>query len=497
MIPFPYQTSIMDDARELIRALNKTVQGRKPRIVLRSAAGSGKTAMSAFITKATLDKGGAVGFLCHRDYLLEQTSTTYDRLSIKHGYIAAGRELDASLDCHIGMIQSMKSRQSKIKAPSVCFVDEASHAVAKTWKEVIEAWPNTTFILLTATPSFRTDGVGLEQLADGIVHGPSEASLIQSGALSEYVWFSPSHPDLSNVRSSMGEYVMSDAEREMGKDAIVGDIVSSYRKYADGKRGVYFASSIELSKRYAEAFNRAGIAAIHIDKDSSSDERRAAAKAMARGDLKIICCMGIAAYGFDLAAAAGEPVTIEVVGLCRPTQSFPLLVQMAMRAMRAKDYPGIILDHANCFEIHNWLPDDDVDWTLSGAKRPSDIPPTYMCDGCGSILKRGEHQCVFCGTDNREVIRKIKEKTELDHINGELERIDQENRKRKEEENKEREKTARNIRINSFTKLDDFLRYAAEQKYKPVWAIKQWKLRKKGIQSRLTSKNIKDQQLRF
>src|SRR5690606_15665913 len=358
--PRHYQTKLINDARELIRELRPKIQGRKPRIVLRSACGSGKTFMASLMAKSAIEKGGSAAFLCHRSFRLDQTSQTFNSAGIGHSFLAAGKWLNGFDNCHIGMIGSMKSRQGKIKPPSICFIDEASHCVAKTWRQVIEAWPETTFILLTATPSFRTDGKGLEELADGIVHGPSEAELIRQGALSGYVWYAPSKPDLSGVHTRMGDYVNSEIEAEMSKAVIVGNIVDSYRKYANGTRAIYCAPSIKLSKQYAQAFCDAGIPAVHIDADSSDWERKSAAIKMADGEIKVICNMGIATMGYDLAAQAGRDVTIETVGLCRPTKSFPLLVQMAMRAMRAKPYPGIILDHAGSLDEHGWLPDDDV-----------------------------------------------------------------------------------------------------------------------------------------
>jgi superfamily II DNA or RNA helicase len=388
------------------------------------------TFMAAMMSKSAIEKGGTVAFLCHRSFLLDQTSQTFNDAGMGHSFLAAGKWLNKWDNCHIGMIGSMKSRQGKIKPPSICFIDEASHCVAKTWRDVIEAWPETTFILLTATPSFRTDGKGLEELADGIVHGPSEAELIRQGALSDYVWYAPSRPDLSGVHTRMGDYVNSEIEAEMSKAVIVGNIVDSYRKYANGTRAIYFAPSIKLSKQYSQAFTDAGIPAVHIDADSTDWERQSAARRMADGEIKIICNMGIATMGYDLAAQAGRDVTIETVGLCRPTKSFPLLVQMAMRAMRAKRHPGIILDHAGSLDEHKWLPDDEVEWTLSGAKRKHVSELSGECNNCGAQLRRAAVVCIACGASVEKKERKTAERVDIEHVDGELVQIDREAHRR-------------------------------------------------------------------
>lgn len=425
--PRHYQTKLINDARELIRDLRPKIQGRKPRIVLRSACGSGKTFMASLMAKSAIEKGGSAAFLCHRSFLLDQTSQTFNDAGIGHSFLAAGKWLNRFDNAHIGMIGSMKARQGKIRPPSICFIDEASHCVAKTWRQVIEAWPDTTFILLTATPSFRTDGKGLEELADGIVHGPSEADLIKEGALSDYVWYAPSKPDLSGVHTRMGDYVNAEVEAEMSKAVIVGNIVHSYKKYADGTRAIYFAPSIKLSKQYAQAFCDAGIPAVHIDADSSDWERKSAAMRMADGEIKVITNMGIATMGYDLAAQAGRDVTIETVGLCRPTKSFPLLVQMAMRAMRAKPYPGIILDHAGSLDEHGWLPDDDVEWTLKGATRRGEITRTKDCQNCGAKVRVTEYICKSCGATVEAVTKgEAAPRPDIEHVDGDLVAVDRE-----------------------------------------------------------------------
>lgn len=470
--PRHYQTKLINDARELIRELRPKIQGRKPRIVLRSACGSGKTFMASLMAKSAIEKGGSAAFLCHRSFLLDQTSQTFNAAGIGHSFLAAGKWLNRFDNCHIGMIGSMKSRQGKIKPPSICFIDEASHCVAKTWRQVIEAWPETTFILLTATPSFRTDGKGLEELADGIVHGPSEADLIKEGALSDYVWYAPSKPDLSGVHTRMGDYVNAEVEAEMSKAVIVGNIVQSYKKYADGTRAIYFAPSIKLSKQYAQAFCDAGIPAVHIDADSSDWERKSAAIKMADGEIKVITNMGIATMGYDLAAQAGRDVTIETVGLCRPTKSFPLLVQMAMRAMRAKPYKGIILDHAGSLDEHGWLPDDDVEWTLAGATRRGEVTRTKDCQNCGSKVRFADIVCKNCGhTVEKPERSEASERPDIEHVDGDLIAVDREARRielRKEQ--------------GKCRTLDELIAFGRRQNYKypEQWAAKIITARAKG-----------------
>lgn len=434
--PRQYQIDLVEKARQKLREIAERLasQGvkRKPRLMIQLGCGGGKTFLASMITQSTIDRGGTTQFLVHRDFLLEQTSATYAEMGISHSYVAAGRWLNQWDSAHIGMIGSMKSRMKKIKAPKLCFFDEGHHGVAKTWQAIMDAWPDTTFIFLSATPGARSDGKGLDAVCDDIVCGPSNAELIRMGALSDYVYYAPSAPDLSGLHVRMGEYVVDEIDEEMSKAVIVGDIVQSYTKHAFGTKAIYFATSIKTSKMYAEAFNSAGIRAEHIDADTSSFDRKRYARMMADGELDIMTNCGIATEGFDLAAQAGKDVTIETVGLCRPTKSLPLLIQMEMRAMRAKPYPGIILDHGGCYKEHNFLPDDDIEWSLAGGKKSSS-GEIKLCDNCGAAIKRFSISCLSCGAVISEAKQRGKTsgRVDIEHVEGELEKIDKD-RLRKE-----------------------------------------------------------------
>src|SRR5690606_6569630 len=132
---------------------------------------------------------------------------------------------------HIGMIGSLKSRQDKIKAPTIAFSVEAHHGVARTWREAIEKWPDTTFIGLSATPGARSDGVGLNEVYDDIVCGPQVSELIALGALSDFRYYRGKPvKELLDVKKVAGEYSAGQQEAILDKPVIIGDVIGTYRK---------------------------------------------------------------------------------------------------------------------------------------------------------------------------------------------------------------------------------------------------------------------------
>lgn len=424
MHPRPYQQKLIDDARLKLREITLRLRAegieRKPRLMVQSGCGSGKTALSAFIARSALDNGGTVAFLAHRNFLIDQTSKTYARLNIQHSYLAAGKPLNPRGKVHLGMIGSMRSRQGKIKPPSVCFVDEAHHAVARSYKDVIEAWPETTFICLSATPGARTDGKGLNEICDDIVCGPSNRELISIGALSDYRWYQGTPPaELMALKLSGSDSADKQAEI-LDKPMIIGDVVGTYRQKAMGKKAVYFAPNVKMSMDLAQAFTDAGLPFAHMDKDTESWKRKVIARDIAAGRLLGFTNVAIATEGFDLAAQAGTDVTIEVAGLVRRTQSLPLLIQMAMRAMRAKPTPGVILDHCGNYDMHQWLPDDDIEWTLDGAvRKPREARP-LQCPHCLATDYPEGNTCRHCGGNMSDRMDAERKRVEMEVIEGQM-----------------------------------------------------------------------------
>src|SRR3954469_20461796 len=116
-IPRPYQTALVEAARAKLREIQQRLDAkgikRKPRLMIQLGCGGGKTVLASMIAKSAVEKSGRVWFLAHRDFLMDQTSKTFDDAQIAHSFLAAGKWFNPWVPVHLGMIGSMKSRMSK------------------------------------------------------------------------------------------------------------------------------------------------------------------------------------------------------------------------------------------------------------------------------------------------------------------------------------------------------------------------------------------------
>ena len=458
-----YQRKLVDDLRTAYR------EDENPCLVL--PTGGGKTIIAAGLAQSSQDKNRKVWFCCHKDFLLEQTSLAFRDMSVPHGYLAAGRPI-GMMPTMIVSIPTLHRRLHKMgdERPDVMVWDECHHMASKTWKMIWEwAGPDCFHIGLTATPE-RLDGRGLRPEFPGapgferMILGPTTGELMEWGNLCQYKAFAPSHPDLKNVGMVAGEYNQRELKRAVRKSVITGDVVEHYTKIAPGRRAIYFCVGVSYSQDLAADFRKAGIPAEHIDGRHTLEQRMAAAQRFARGETLVLTNCALFSEGYDLSAQAGMDVTVEVVGLVRPTKSMALHIQQMGRGMRPKPYPAMIIDHSGNIAEHG-LPDTDRDWTLSGrVRRPANSSNVKTCPKCYAVISKTASVCPHCG---HQFIVDSPGKDALAHIAGTLNEIDT-------LDYNTRKKSWSAI-VGACTTLQDFQKAAKLLHYKSGWAFYAYK----------------------
>lgn len=365
------------------------------RIVSVLPTGGGKTVVASWIIdSATKAKGLRVGFLAHRDELIDQASNKLDAFGVAHGVIASGtgsRGLDRGVQ--VASVQTLARRLDSVGEFDLLVVDECHHACAGSYRRIMERWPIAKVLGLTATP-YRLDGQGLADHFDHMEVGAHVSHLIKAGWLVRTRTFAPPPPAALGEVIGLGrrEVALDAADEVLNATAPMSEIVSTWQTRAAGRLTVAFCCTVAHAVAVAAAFRSAGVAAAALDADTPSGRRAEILGQLADGRLQVVANCALLTEGWDLPACS-------CAILARPTQSRALWRQMAGRIMRScpgKD-DGLILDHAgNCHRFGT--PDEDDHYSLD------DQPPAefaldgqVLCSGCHALNSHYLYACGECG----------------------------------------------------------------------------------------------------
>lgn len=453
--------TLRPDQREYIDKLRLTMSKHKS-ILIQASCGYGKTLLAAYIARSASLKNNIVYFTVHRNQLIRQTQNTFNKFDIEHGIIASSYTLNYKYYANVQIcsINTLKNRLHKYKIPKIVIIDECHFAVAAGWSKVIEFYRSKGcwIIGLTASP-WRMSGEGLEKHFEVMIKSKPIKWLIDNKHLSTYKIFSPPAKDISKVHVRMGDFVQSELEQEVDKKEIIGDMVTHWIKYANGKRTLGFAVSVKHSQHLAEIFNKNGIPAVHLDAETSQQDRNNYINQFADGEILIIFSCNLMCEGFDLTAQIGRDCPVEAIILGRPTMSVALHTQQIGRGLRYKPDPAVILDHANNVKRHG-LPDDEIEWTLEGKqkRKKNDVEESInikTCPDCFYVCHSHILTCPECGH-----IFGVQSR-DIEHKDGELIEINP------EEIRKQR------LKEQGMAKsLEDLIELGKRKNYKPGWAYK-------------------------
>ena len=203
----PYQVDAVDRVEQAL--------GSAARPLLVAPTGSGKTVMFAEIIKRLVAQHKRVLVLAHRREIINQTSNKLTAHGVAHGVVMAGADerLRPQATVQVASVQTlwsrgMRSRAMEMPLADLIVVDEAHHTVARTYSQIVEAYPAAMLMGCTATPC-RGDGRGLGGIFSVLVEAPQVAELISGNFLVGAKVYAPVDPNLKGVRTKAGDYVVS------------------------------------------------------------------------------------------------------------------------------------------------------------------------------------------------------------------------------------------------------------------------------------------------
>ena len=164
--------------------------------------------------------------------------------------------------------------------PGMIVIDEAHHALAKTYKGMWERFPKAKFLGLTATPC-RLNGKGFTDLFDVLVQSWSVPEFISKGRLATYDFVSIKSDgvtqrliDSLQKRGADGDYQNKEMDMLLNKKPSIERLYRSLEEYGKDRKGIVYAINISHANAIAEFYREHGIAAVAIDSKTPASERR-------------------------------------------------------------------------------------------------------------------------------------------------------------------------------------------------------------------------------
>ena len=374
---------LRDYQAEIINKIQNSMLTGHRRIIVQSPPRTGKTVVMSEIARRATVKNRRVLFLIHRKEVLEQANATFKEQGVDFDLLTSG------------MVQTLTRRVDKLDAPHLILVDEAHHALSKSYRRILDKFKDAYVLLFTATP-VRLGREQLDQVADDIVLGKSIKELTAAGFLAPFRYYQPPAGfNQSELKlSSTGDYTNKSITSAL-QSCLYGDLVSHYKRLAAGKQAVCYCHSIDAAKHAAAEFNKNGIAAAEVDGTTPRSERDELVKKFRDGAIKVMVNVNLFTEGVDLP-------DVDAVILARPTSSLSLYLQFAMRCLNPRaGKVAVIIDHANNVEKFGY-PDSERNWlqlVKTGAKTrknaETDNFNIVTCETCFAVL---ESRTIKAGT---------------------------------------------------------------------------------------------------
>lgn len=381
-------------------------------VMVQMPTGTGKTVLISEVVKREERrvKNPCVWIVVHRRELVEQIKETLER--------RLGTSLDAEREkssvIEVFSIQWLSRHYQELdEQPTLIVIDEAHHAVAKTYEEVMNAYPNAKKLGVTATPC-RLTKRGFTDLFEVLLCSHSIPKFIKEGYLSDfdYISLNPNSEDQKKIdglekRAADGDYNIAEMQEVLDCKPSIGRLYQTIKDFAAGKKGIVYAINIEHAEHIAEYYREQGLAAVAISSKTPKEERRRMIELFKEGSagnkpyctspslittvgqdetpkgIQILVNVDLFGEGFDCP-------DVEFIQLARPTLSLAKYLQMVGRGLRVANGKECctLLDNVGLYRLFG-LPTTDWDWSAMFLGRQA---------GKGDIVRERDMSIRILGT---------------------------------------------------------------------------------------------------
>ena len=251
-------------------------------VMMQMPTGTGKTEVLAEMVRQFLhdNTDSAVVIVAHRKELVEQIQNTLKKIFFFENSPVPSAE-GATAHISVMSIQWLSRNIDMVrKKPDLVIIDEAHHALAKTYQMLWTAWPEAKFLGLTATP-YRMSGDGFTDLFEVLVDSWSVKQFIADGWLSPYDYYSirPDSEEQQEIdslkkRGADGDYQMKELREKLDVRPSIERLFESFERFAFDKKGIVYAIDIPHAEHIAEYYRLQGVNAVAISSKTPTAERQ-------------------------------------------------------------------------------------------------------------------------------------------------------------------------------------------------------------------------------
>lgn len=350
---FDYQEDMKERIEKALR-LHRSVMAQMP-------TGTGKTYLLTAVIDSFVSNNPKenVWIVAHRRELVLQIDETVRKF---HSYSASNTSSLLSSVKAMSIQWLMRHYDEIEEEPGMIVIDEAHHALAKTYKEMWKKFPKAKFLGLTATPC-RLNGKGFTDLFDVLVQSWAVPEFISKGRLATYDFVSIKSDgvtqrliDSLQKRGADGDYQNKEMDMLLNKKPSIERLYRSLEKFGKDRKGIVYAINISHAQKITKLYQEHGVKAIAIDSKTPATERQQDIEAFKKGDIQVLVNVDIFSEGFDCP-------DVEFVQLARPTLSLAKYLQMVGRGLRvAKGKKNcVIIDNVGLYRVFG-LPSQVWNW---------------------------------------------------------------------------------------------------------------------------------------
>ena len=388
--------------------LHRSVMAQMP-------TGTGKTylltaVIDSFVNGNPMEK---VWIVAHRRELVSQIDETVRKF---HSYFASNTSSLLSSVKAMSIQWLMRHYDEIEEVPGMIVIDEAHHALAKTYKEMWERFPKAKFLGLTATPC-RLNGKGFTDLFDVLVQSWDVPEFISKGRLATYDFVSIKSDgvtqrliDSLQKRGADGDYQNKEMDMLLNKKPSIERLYRSLEEFGKDRKGIVYAINISHAQKITKLYQEHGVKAIAIDSKTPAAERQQDIEAFKKGDIQVLVNVDIFSEGFDCP-------DVEFVQLARPTLSLAKYLQMVGRGLRvAKGKKNcVIIDNVGLYRVFG-LPSQVWNWkaTFEGKlkygrkKETSQEKAFFLMNGKQETVPVGQDSEMMMVMSHEELMQSLK-----------------------------------------------------------------------------------------